>query len=308
FKIPTGSMQPTLYGLHFEDLRNRPDVKVPGPLGRVAAAVLKGDIYHELTAKADGEVVTIRPRRPLLFISRQDIVLRYREGGRTWDETETLWFSPVDGNGGDLARGLVSGVVGWTAPSAFHPLLAGQPFKKGDTLLRMRDSAGDHLFVDRVTYNFRPPRRGEIIVFETEGIAGLQPGQFYIKRLVGLGGERLRLGDDRHLVVDGRRLDATTPHFEGVYSFTGPPADSQFSGHVNGRVGRTARPWASLAPLFPDESAEVFVPPRRLFVMGDNTLNSLDSRVWGDFAEEKVIGRYCFVWWPFTGRWGTRPE
>lgn len=308
FKIPTGSMQPTLFGLHFEDLRGRPDGAVPGPIGRIAAAVFKGDIYHELTAKADGEVVGIKPRRPLLFISRQDIVLRYREGGRTWEETETIWFSPVDGNGGDLYRGLISGVVGWSEPRPFHPLLPGQPFKKGEVILRMKDSTGDHLFVDRVTYNFRPPKRGEIIVFETDGIQGLVPGQFYIKRLVGLGGERLRLGDDRHLVVDGRRLDASDRHFERVYSFEGPPADSRFSGHVNGTVGRQFRPGAELAPLFPNETAEVSIPPGRFMVMGDNTMNSLDSRAWGDFDREKVIGRYCFVWWPFTSRWGTRPN
>lgn len=307
FKIPTGSMQPTLYGLHFEDLRNQPEARIPGPLGRVAAAVFRGDIYHELTAKADGEVMGIRPRRPLLLINRQEVVLRYREGGRVWEDTETIWFSPVDGNGGDLARGL-GGVVGWNGPGAFHPLLPGQPFKKGEVILRMKDSTGDHLFVDRVTYNFRPARRGEIIVFETDGIRGLVPGQFYIKRLVGLGGERLRIGNDRHLVVDGRRLDANDRHFERVYSFAGPPADSRYSGHVNGRIGRQFRPGAELAPLFPDETAEIPIPPGRLMVMGDNTMNSLDSRAWGDFSREKVIGRYCFVWWPFTARWGTRPN
>jgi signal peptidase I len=39
-------------------------------------------------------------------------------------------------------------------------------------------------------------------------------------------------------------------------------------------------------------------------VMGDNTLNSLDSRVWGDFPETNVIGKYFFVYWPFSTRFG----
>lgn len=306
FKIPTGSMQPTLYGVHFEDLRNRPDVVIPGLAGRVLDGVLHGRFYHELVAEADGEVQRIEPTRTTAFVSHQDILLRYHEGGRTWNKTHTVWFSPVDGHGGDL-RGL-RGVVGWEKPEPFYPLLPGQPFKKGETLFRLVDSAGDHLFVDRLTYNFRPPTRGEIIVFETRNIPDLPPDQFYIKRLVGLGGETLRLGDDRHLVVNGQRLDASTPHFERVYGSTNRPAESQYSGHVNGTVARALNKHPGLAPNFPDARTEFTLGRNRLMVMGDNTLNSSDSRYWGDFAQTNVVGKYCFVWWPFTDRWGTTPR
>ena len=42
--------------------------------------------------------------------------------------------------------------------------------------------------------------------------------------------------------------------------------------------------------------------------MGDNTMNSYDSRYWRDFPQEKLAGRHCFVFWPFTERfgWGVR--
>ena len=101
--------------------------------------------------------------------------------------------------------------------------------------MKLRVNAGDHLFVDRITYNFRPPKRGEIIVFETKGIDSLPQDQFYIKRMVAMGGERVQIGDDRHLIINGKRLDASTPHFENVYSFNPkePPRDSHYSGHVN---------------------------------------------------------------------------
>ena len=88
----------------------------------------------------------------------------------------------------------------------------------------MRVISGDHLFVDRVSYNFRRPSRGDIVVFETRGIAGIAEmsrelaDTYYIKRLVGLGGERLSLKKDYdllhpdygsipvgHAVVDGNR-------------------------------------------------------------------------------------------------------
>jgi signal peptidase I len=122
-----------------------------------------------------------------------------------------------------------------------------------------------------------------------------QIGQFYIKRLVVLGGEKVRIGGDRHLVINGERLDRSTPGFERVYSFdpSVPPHESQYSGHVNSRSGP---PWA--APLFPDESVEREVPAHHYMVMGDNTINSSDSRTWGSFPQENVIGRSWFVYWP----------
>lgn len=306
FKIPTGSMQPTLYGVHFEDLRSRSDVRVPGYLGRVASAILHGDYYHQLVAEDDGEVIVVEPRRTVAFVGYQDVRLRYTGSGGSREKRHRIWFAPMDGHGGDLRS--LQGVIGWNRTEPFQPLVPGQAFRKGEVLLRLKDSAGDHLFVDRLTYNFRPPQRGEIVVFETRGIRDLPPDQFYIKRLVALGGETVRLGDDRHLVINGQRLDARTPHFEKVYAFDGPPADSEYSGHVNGTVAATVRRHPGLARYFPNDEAEHTLPPRRYMVMGDNTLNSYDSRGWGDFAQTNVVGKYCFVWWPFTARWGTRPN
>ncbi|MBX3744239.1 MAG: signal peptidase I [Verrucomicrobiae bacterium] len=307
FKIPTGSMQPTLYGVHFEDLRDRPDVATPGMVRRVFSGVLRGTFHHELIAEADGQVLGIQPRGSRFMVKYQDIVVRYAEGGRTWDKSHRIWFSPVDGHNGDLTG--LRGVLGWERPEPFQPLRPGQTFRKGEVLLRLRDSAGDHLFVDRLTYNFRPPQRGEIIVFETRGIHRLPPDQFYIKRLVALGGERVRLGDDRRLVIDGQPLDATTPHFGKVYGFSGPPAESEYSGHLNGTVFRAmGRPFQDVASYFPNGSSEIQVGPDRYMVMGDNTMNSFDSRGWGDFPKTNVVGKYCFVWWPFTSRWGSRVD
>lgn len=306
FKIPTGSMQPTLYGVHFEDLRYKDQIPIPGMLSRITGAILKGEFHHEIRAEDDGEMVRVEPRKSIAFVSYQDIVVRYQGSGGVREKKHRVWFSPVDGHGGDL-RGFVGGVVGQAG--LYHPVPAPrQRFRKGDPILRLRDSAGDHLFVDRLTYNFRPPRRGEIIVFETRGIRDLTQDQFYIKRLVGLGGETLRLGDDRHLVIDGKRLDATAPHFEKVYAFDGPPAESEYSGHVNGTVARTAKRSEAIAPLFRTGTMEYQIRDNHFMVMGDNTLNSLDSRAWGDFTQTNVVGKYCFVWWPFTSRWGTRAQ
>jgi signal peptidase I len=196
-------------------------------------------------------------------------------------------------------------------------LMADHLYHKGDDVVKLEISAGDHLFVDRLTYNFFRPARGDTIVFETAGIPSdmrdryrIPDDQFYIKRLVGLPGEKVQIGDDRHLIINGRRLDATTPHFEDIYSFnpSQPPHDSQWSGHVNGTVAQqnniTSLLYGGGITFFPDQQTTVAVPPGECLPMGDNTCNSLDSRFWGPIPESYVIGRSFFVYWPLTSRFG----
>jgi signal peptidase I len=295
FKIPTGSMQPTLYGVTSENLVNQPDFKIPTGWQRVKEW-FAGASYVHVVAAADGEFQGVtEPVRLLIFNIKQSLWV----GGRPY----TIWFPPDFG----------------APPNGSLPVRAelrpGQMFHKGDDIVRLRVNAGDHLFVDRVTYNFRPPNRGEIIVFETHGINRLAPEQqdtFYIKRLVGLGGDTLVLhgiGEVTDvpgfgsvpvgtLVANGRPLTAATPHFENLYGSPGtrevstiqPYKENRYYGH--GMIG-------ALAP-----GQEYEIRPDHLFVMGDNTMNSLDSRYWGDFSANNVIGRSFFVYWPITDRFG----
>jgi len=301
FKIPTGSMQPTLYGVTSKNLLTDKSFQIPTGLERIKEW-FEGISYVHVVAPVDGKIDALSPvRRFLIFNIKQTISI----GG----VPHTIWFPP---DFGEAPPG--------EDPLAYRAGLKQEHFyHKGDDVIKLQMRAGDHLFVDRLTYNFREPQRGEIIVFETKGIPeykreiyGIPSDEFYIKRLVGLPGEKVQIGDDRHLIINGQRIDASTSHFENVYGFDPkqPPRDSQWSGHVNGTVaqeyditGLLNEPPGGVF-LFPDEQTVVDVPENSCLPMGDNTCNSLDSRFWGPIPETAVIGKSFFVYWPITSRFG----
>jgi len=63
----------------------------------------------------------------------------------------------------------------------------------------------DHFLVDRLTYHFSPPRRGDLLVFLTKGLPGISQDQIYVKRIVRMPGETLQIHDGS-LLVNGSRL------------------------------------------------------------------------------------------------------
>ena len=289
--IPTGSAQPTLWGVTAEDLREVPGGRIPALPKRIWESVMEGVSYYHVQALEDLELTGFDeiPRTILPWVKRQNL--------HTTAGDIPVWFPP---EGFAVKLGLVDE--------------SGQPkrrrFRKGEDIVRARVVAGDHLFVERVAFNFRRPERGEIIVFRSEHHPGMAADTHYIKRLVGLGGETVRIGDDRHTVINGRRLTTHDHGFAGVYSFDPavPPQASVYSGHVNGTVWRDATGTSGSRLLnFPNARAEVAVRAGHYVCFGDNTMNSGDSRYWPvpDFPQEQVIGKSWMVFWPFfrKGRW-----
>ena len=152
---------------------------------------------------------------------------------------------------------------------------------------------GDTILVDRLTLAFRRPRRGEIVVFTSpNGISGLPVGRVYVKRLVALGGESVRIGTNWMVEIDGRLLTAGAPGFEGLYAFAErAPRPGEFHGHANQSL---LQEWGGedvLSPRFADENARVQIGRDCVLVLGDNTLVSYDSRAWGDLPMNLVVGR-----------------
>ena len=156
---------------------------------------------------------------------------------------------------------------------------------------------GDYLLVDKLRYGggtvwdhimpYRPVRRGDIVVFHYP----VNPHQHFVKRVVGLPGDRLRL-INKQVHVDG------VPLQEGYVRYTSHVHDAfrdEFP-RINLPVpGLEGAWWLQMKKLV--EDGELIVPEGNYFVLGDNRDESLDSRYWGFVPRENIIGRPLVIYW-----------
>ena len=277
FKIPTGSMQPTLYGIHFIEREGRSNPL----LGRVTP-----------------------PLDYLLFTARRARLEVEAPGGRFHPEsrrrTGNALFDSLSFRIGDRE---------YTLPGApekvleYSNLELGRNYTGGEVLCDGYLSLGDHLFVDRMSHYLTGLRRGDVVVFSTEGIEvnGHQlselSGYYYIKRLVGLPGDTLKIEDDQLWIrprgeTEFRKVQELAPKLAKLYS-----GEGGYQGHSNWMDGRPG-------PFLGLPGAEFTVPEDSYFMLGDNTRFSLDSRAWGVVPRRNIVGRAWLVFWPFSRRWG----
>lgn len=293
FKIPTGSMEPTLYGIHFQPVA---DLKMPNPVQRALEYLHFSRRYVDEVVVRSGYVDEMGKARSLpLFPATQVVIagLAYRLPGNL----EAL--GKMNERLGEFLQELsqyaqVTAVWGLAGVDKPRP----PRFEAGETLAQGCLIAGDHVFVNRFWLNFTDLKRGDIVVFLTDGLrdpAG-QPlrGRYYIKRLVGMPGDTLVIGDDGKLyvqeagaedfrVVDGR--DSTA--FERIYSGQGG-----YHGYVRNM------------PNSKYMSEPFTVGEDEYMMLGDNSAHSQDSRFWGAVPRRNIVGRASLVWWPLSRRWG----
>jgi signal peptidase I len=200
FKIPTGSMQPTLYGIHYTP-SPQPAALDKFPLNLVKLALF-GERYRELMARTSGEV-----QGPMRDASGN--LVRDRDG---------------------LGLYIIGGVEHRIPREATLHVAAGDTVVTGQRVASWNRTIGDHLFVNRVRWNVLPPARGEVMVFKTKGISRLDPKTHYIKRLVGLPGETISI-DEPNLVINGKRVDGP----EGVRRIQN--RDPGYDGYVMAGMG-----------------------------------------------------------------------
>jgi len=172
-------------------------------------------------------------------------------------------------------------------PTYTDPLIKpGGKVSKGDLLWKGLDVSGDYFFVEKISYRFRNPRRGEIVVFKTDGIKSLQTGTIYVKRLVGLPGETISIKPP-FLFVNGKKV--VEPE---IFHLISSKQDGYTGYMLTGQPGHDY--------FLNKESDEITLGEDEYFVLGDNSANSYDSRYWGPVPGKNIVGKLTRVYWPFS--------
>ncbi|MBD5779835.1 signal peptidase I [Pelagicoccus sp. NFK12] len=169
-----------------------------------------------------------------------------------------------------------------------HLLRTGRQVEAGESLLSFDLMTGDQLFVDRMSYHFVSPKVGDGFVFKTDTIPSVAEDKFYIKRLVGTPGDRVK--------IEGTTLYVNGEPATGSVAFD---KNSKMQDNYGGYTTMKGR-----GPLAVDLSTEQTVPERHFFAIGDNSHNSSDGRVWGYVPPDAVVGRPVMIYYPFTKRFG----
>lgn len=146
---------------------------------------------------------------------------------------------------------------------------------------------GDRLIIEKVSANFTSPKRGDILVFYpphrkldptwwgafTRSIGYFGKDDAFIKRVIGLPGDTIKISDDNHLFINGKELNE--PYAIG-----------------------SSRISCDFATYCANPSLKV--PKGKYFMMGDNRSNSEDSRFWGFLPENRIIGKAALIFWPLN--------
>ena len=150
-------------------------------------------------------------------------------------------------------------------------------FYGGDITNQDKGKPHDYVIVDKLTYHFRSPRRGDVIVFhepqkyQSEGKLVIKKGQLLIKRIIGLPGDKVEIRDGEIYINDYQLQEK--PHFGSI--------------------------------PYPDYS--VTVPQGQYWVIGDNRGNTTGSHLFGPVPRNYIVGRVWITYWPRSD-WGFSPK
>jgi len=142
-----------------------------------------------------------------------------------------------------------------------------QPFLVSGNSMEPSFSSGDYLLVDEVSYRFREPERGEVVVFRYKD----NESTFYIKRIIGLPQERILINDEKIFIFNLEYPDGFNPKEKYIAS--------------------------SIKTL---GNVDIALSENEYFVLGDNRYYSFDSRSWGPVQRAEIVGSARLRLWPIN--------
>jgi signal peptidase I len=301
FRIPTGSMQPTLNGIIGTPT---PQAEWPSMPQRWVEKVLRGRSYVKVVNDQDRRVALVQREGGLDFDVRDVQSMHFFSRGEIHFTDSKPIRLPAPRNP-SLDVGLREVLQEASRNGGLIP--------KGAVLCEGTIDSGDLVLVDKFSYHFRKPKRGEVFVFDTIGIKGIHErsgdqaaGSHYIKRLCGVPGDALSI-ESPELLIDGRipKEPGIRKVAAGQGVFALNPGGYTSAGPEGTVRGRTLTQYLADAGdvLALRETAKPGM--REYAALGDNTRNSLDSRYWGTVKEFNLVGPAMISLWPITtGHWG----
>lgn len=269
-------MFPTLRGVVMTPLQENDALPSKGQ--RIFDAIFKGRNYLDFDLPVDARYRGERSRGFFIFRTQS---LYFEKDGQVIEKKFRTEATALD-----------------FITQLFEPEMARQTPTDGFYRFKVQIDTGDHLFVNKMIYNFRRPERGDAFVFRTKGLATdfnlLQPNQqlasqFYIKRCVAVGGDAIRV-DPPYLYINDQK--ATEPEIKNVWEAR--ETNSYYKGYSHG----TERGQLMTYLKSPEE---VFrLPPDHYWAMGDNSYNSADSRLFGSVPLKNIVGKAFIIYYPFN--------
>jgi signal peptidase I len=166
---------------------------------------------------------------------------------------------------------------------------------------------GDHLLVNKFAFAWQfgalrdvgpylDPQRGNVLVFKFPGTIeeAQEPGEHFVKRIIGVPGDRIRIVQ-RQVFVNDKPL--SEPYVHHDYPDQTMPGDN-FPPDSPAELPGITPEWAESMENY-IHAGELVVPPGNYFVLGDNREHSWDSRFWGFVPRKLVSGRPLLIYWSF---------
>jgi signal peptidase I len=221
--------------------------------------------------------------------------VRAPERPRTTTYEQFALVAPRDRNG----LSAIQSVAGTVVIAVFVITFILQAFQIPSESMEKTLLVGDYLLVDKAHFGhsgvwdwlmpYRPIQRQDIIVFRYP----VNPHQHFVKRVIAVPGDRVRL-KDKHVYVDGVRQDDSYASFNA--GWPNSYRDNFPAVHFEGDRGSDTGKWAMEVEKL-TENNQLIVPEHSYFVLGDNRDDSYDSRFWGFVPQENIEGRPLVIYW-----------
>ena len=293
FRIPTGSMQPTLNGIicNVSDQGGATNYENPGFIKSAWEKFSEGRTYVDFTIPAGGKIERFEELTRFKFFTSTKIHFQNPniDPIKVGVPLKNLFQEKNRGGLGLRAALNISRSFNSSRESGKEFFVNGRHMDiDSDFRLQGYCDTGDQVLVNKMIYHFRNPMRGEIFVFNTKGILGINGGiqsQHYIKRLCGVPGDNLEIKTNGGpLYVNGgeakeKGIVKVFEEYEG-YSLIRKIRSPDYQG-IN----------------------KISLDKDQYFALGDNSDDSADSRMWGTVPEENLLGPGLMVYWPLE-HWG----